>query len=238
MNWPCPECDGELKHATTCSKQGRLDVEGERSRNVQGERMNWPCPECDEELKHAPTCSKRHDPLDLDIFVSKMEELQRKVERRTGRRPFADVKEFLEKFGLTVPTIARGHALGAEIQRVRAQHLLEELKEYLVAVGFRLEPSMDGTVRLVNDEFALDAEGAFDALIDLAYVAIGTAILHRFKWEEGWARVHAANMKRVRVERADQSTRESTFDLMKPPGWKAPVLGDLLDLDEEENTLG
>lgn len=68
----------------------------------------------------------------------------------------------------------------------------------------------------------------FDALIDLAYVVLGTAHLQGFDFEEGWRRVHAANMSKVRARRKSDSKRKSKFDVVKPEGWQAPVLTDLI----------
>ncbi len=68
----------------------------------------------------------------------------------------------------------------------------------------------------------------FDALIDLVYVALGTAYLHGFPFDLGWRRVHEANMKKVRATNAAQSARNSTHDVVKPPGWTAPTLDDLV----------
>jgi predicted HAD superfamily Cof-like phosphohydrolase len=79
--------------------------------------------------------------------------------------------------------------------------------------------SEDGSPELVDQ---------LDALVDLAYVVLGTAYLHGFRFNEAWRRVHAANMAKVRAERAEQSARGSTFDVVKPPGWKPADLSDLV----------
>lgn len=47
---------------------------------------------------------------------------------------------------------------------------------------------------------------------------------------EGWRRVTAANMAKVCVESADdsRSIRKSRYDIVKPEGWTAPVMRDLV----------
>jgi len=75
---------------------------------------------------------------------------------------------------------------------------------------------------------ANDLPGAFDALIDLVYFALGTAHIMNLPWPAGWDRVQAANMAKVRAERSADSKRGSGFDVVKPAGWSAPDLSDLV----------
>lgn len=88
-------------------------------------------------------------------------------------------------------------------------HLREELEEY------------------EEKHRAGDIEGSFDALIDLVYVAMGAALDHGFPWAEGWRRVHRANMQKERCLREGDSTRGSTYDIIKPEGWQPASLEDL-----------
>jgi len=41
-------------------------------------------------------------------------------------------------------------------------------------------------------------------------------------WDEFWADVQRANMSKERATKASDSKRGSTFDVIKPAGWKAP----------------
>jgi len=66
-----------------------------------------------------------------------------------------------------------------------------------------------------------------DALVDLAYVVLGTAFMHGFDFNEAWRRVHAANMQKVRATSPDVSKRNSSLDVVKPEGWTPPDLSDL-----------
>jgi predicted HAD superfamily Cof-like phosphohydrolase len=68
----------------------------------------------------------------------------------------------------------------------------------------------------------------FDGIIDLVYVSLGLAYFCKLPFNEGWQRVHWANMKKVRAERPEDSKRGSTYDIIKPEGWEAPKLSDLL----------
>lgn len=121
---------------------------------------------------------------------------------------FKDIKDFHEKFGLRRDE--KPGPLNEELQDFRIKFLKEELQEYIDSVNIN------------------DMHGAFDALIDLVYVALGTAYLHGFQFDDGWELVHAANMKKVRAERADESKRGTQYDIVKPEGWVAPDLSKLL----------
>ena len=99
---------------------------------------------------------------------------------------FRDIGRFHEKFELK-PTDDPGHRLPDDVLKFRIKFMFEELQEYVDAIG--------GTwccpgVNVDSSKF--DVEKAFDALIDLVYVALGTAFLHRFPFNEGWDRVQAA----------------------------------------------
>ncbi len=71
-------------------------------------------------------------------------------------------------------------------------------------------------------------EKALDGLVDLVYVALGTAWLMGLDFPEAWRRVHAANMQKVRAQRKEESARGTTFDVVKPAGWQPPNLSDLV----------
>lgn len=142
---------------------------------------------------------------------------------------FRDIRRFHEKFEL-VPTDDPGHRLTDDTLKFRLKFLLEELQEYAAAVGYQISWGSESGIhiRKCGDEF--DAEQAFDGLIDLVVVALGSAFLHRFDFNAGWDRVQAANMAKERATGADdpRSKRKSAADVVKPEGWQAPVLKDLL----------
>jgi len=114
-----------------------------------------------------------------------------------------DIVDFHEKFKLDYNGPPR--ELPDDLQRFRNQFMDEELTEYEFAVS------------LPNREKMLDG------LVDLVYVAIGTAYLHGFDFDEAWRRVHEANMKKI----AKPSIR-SDYDVVKPAGWTSPDLSDLV----------
>lgn len=126
---------------------------------------------------------------------------------------FDDVGRFHERFGLHNTTFAKAgpRRWDRALLDYRVRFLEEELKEF-----------KDAMVQH-------DDAGMFDALLDLVYVAMGTAHLQGYPWEEGWNKVQEANMAKVRAQAdGSDSKRGSSFDVVKPDGWTAPDIEELL----------
>jgi len=130
-----------------------------------------------------------------------------------SRSNFDDVGDFHEKFELDNVT---HHPVGprdisAEFMEFRIKFLKEELSEFIVAYDIHDTPMM------------------FDALLDLVYVAMGTAHLLGFPWQDGWDEVQRANMMKIRASSDGQdSKRGSSFDVVKPPNWVPPDIEGVL----------
>lgn len=148
------------------------------------------------------------------------------------RTHLQDVIDFHDRFGLSELANDIPYTLDNELLEFRANFMQEELNEYCEANGLVMNEEGKWVkrpgVQMVNLEKALDG------LIDLAYVLYGTVHLHGFRgiWQAAWDAVHQANMQKVRVERADDSKRGSTFDVVKPEGWQPPNLSSLLGFEE------
>lgn len=115
---------------------------------------------------------------------------------------YDDVREFHKKFGLIRPIAgaARSRKLtGAKLVE-RIEFMQEELTEF--------------TAGVINDDYALQA----DSLVDLVYVALGTAVMMALPFDELWYDVHEANMRKVR----GTTHRGHAVDVMKPNGWVGP----------------
>ena len=129
-----------------------------------------------------------------------------------------DIADFNEKFGVQQRTFGF-FDLTDEEATFALKALREEVQEYETAL---LEE---------------DTEGQFDALIDLVYFAMGRAAIHSFPFDQGWNRVHQANMAKERATCASQSKRGSALDIIKPEGWKPPYLEDLLTFPRNEEMV-
>jgi len=113
-----------------------------------------------------------------------------------------DIQQFHENFLL--PQNEFPSLMEKEMCEFRMKFMQEELAEFEDAVERK------------------DLVKAFDALIDLAYVVLGTAYICNFPWAEGWSIVHEANMKKTRVKKLSDSLRGSMYDVVKPDGWVPP----------------
>ena len=116
----------------------------------------------------------------------------------------SNVYEFNQKFGLPLGTHDQ---LDEAAQEYRLKFLHEELQE--------LEEALE----------TKDPVKAFDALLDLCYVAYGTALfmgIDPAQWHAGMTAVHHANMTKVRAAIPTESKRGTTLDVIKPAGWVSP----------------
>lgn len=118
---------------------------------------------------------------------------------------FQDVRDFHDKFN--VPMAAKPTLLEGETYNFRLGFMQEELQEFVQA-------HYDG-----------DLATAYDSLIDLVYVAYGTAQMMGATpamWQEMWDAVQEANMSKVRATQASESKRGTSLDVVKPAGWVSP----------------
>lgn len=123
---------------------------------------------------------------------------------------FSDVGDFHRKFGLPVFD-GYEHDVPADLLEFRESFLREELDEFSRGVA------------------AGDPVQMFDALLDLVYVAMGTAHVMGFPWQEGWDEVQRSNMEKVRAQPdGSDSKRLSAYDVVKPEGWEGPKLEGVL----------
>lgn len=136
-----------------------------------------------------------------------------------------DIADFHNKFDIAYHGEPRH--LPRDLRSFRVKFLAEELCEYA---------GLSGTTKDLVQSVLVAAtppplEDQFDALIDLVYVALGTAHLHGFPFQRGWSRVQAANMRKIRAPTAADSRRGHASDVIKPPGWAPPSLADLVGQD-------
>lgn len=129
---------------------------------------------------------------------------------------FKDVGIFHRKFGLGRTPIGEGKFLSPPRQiseglfNFRVNFMEEELEEYYDA--------------WVAD----DMPGMADALVDIVYVAMGTAHEHGFDWNNCWDEVQKANMRKMNAQTADDSKRGWHGDVVKPKGWTPPDIKGVL----------
>ena len=126
---------------------------------------------------------------------------------------YEDVGRFHERFGL------RSGNKEQPAEQLATPGLLQFRADFL-------QEEVDEFVEGLNEG---DHAKMFDALLDLVYVALGTAHLQGYPWQEGWDLVQQANMAKVRAAKdGSDSKRGSSFDVVKPEGWTAPDIEGLL----------
>jgi predicted HAD superfamily Cof-like phosphohydrolase len=131
---------------------------------------------------------------------------------------FGDVGQFHHKFGL--PSVVHD---GGPKQVSLEDDELQELLQF--RYNFLVEELVEYKLAWDNDDIMEMA----DALVDLVYVAMGTAHYLGLPWEQLWNEVQRANMRKERASGDNPGKRGTMFDVVKPPGWKKPNLRAVLE---------
>ncbi len=118
------------------------------------------------------------------------------------------VRDFHEKFACRIGNW--GHPQIAE-KELRAKLLREEFEEFLEAIA--LKATEDGFEPTGEDE---NLEDAVDALGDMLYLILGTAVAWGVNLDPILEVIHGANMRKER------GGRRADGKILKPPGWEAP----------------
>jgi len=114
-----------------------------------------------------------------------------------------DVAEWHIKFGAYKHD--KPHIPSNEICELRDKLITEEFLELSEAIEYR------------------DLEDISDSIVDLIYVALGTAVSFRIDIQPIWDEVHKCNMAKTGGgKRADGK-------ILKPPGWKKPDIRRLIN---------
>lgn len=146
---------------------------------------------------------------------------------RARSKEFQDVLAFHQRFGLLWFT-SPGHVTFEKL-RERIEFMQEELTEFTEAAGFSfIQTSLNGNIVPIRTtgHGAPDLAQMADALVDLVYVAVGTAVQLGLPWDWLWDDVQRANMEKVR----GVTKRGHAVDVTKPPGWQGPQTQRILDI--------
>ncbi len=138
---------------------------------------------------------------------------------------FRDVGMFHDKFGLKSQAGWRvPQCLDPATRDFRVGFLLEEMKELCEGYGLKLEFTLEPVAGQPPD-----LPKIADALVDLVYMALGTAHLHNLPWPQLFAEVQRANMSKERAKNdGSNSARKSSLDVIKPAGWTPPDIARVL----------
>lgn len=131
----------------------------------------------------------------------------------TTSKEYLSLLLFHDKFGM--PTVSYPQLLDEDLMDFRVRFMAEEFQE-------------------IKDAYEEgDLAKVADGLVDLVYVAMGTAELMGLPWDELWAEVQRANMSKRRVKRPDEGPRGSIYDVVKPDDWCPPDIEGVLKDHEE-----
>lgn len=143
------------------------------------------------------------------------------TQSRTPSKEFQDVRDFHQKFELLCFD-KPGHLTQRKLKE-RIEFMQEELDEFIEGAGFKYNLANDLEF---HDPSPQDLAKQADALVDLVYVALGTAVMLGLPWDWLWDDVQRANMAKVR----GMTKRGHAVDVTKPPGWQGPQTQRILDL--------
>lgn len=172
-------------------------------------------------LKFWEQAAKTDDGRTLAVFYEVPNEVLEKFADLIleDQNSFTDVRQFQIRFGHIVNYEPVHLTKRKMLERIK--FLQEELDELTLATGY-IKDSNDGEYCEISDpqDIALQA----DALVDLTYVALGTAVMMGLPWQELWNDVHRANMEKVR----GVGSRGNLVDCIKPQGWQGPKTLEIL----------
>lgn len=136
---------------------------------------------------------------------------------------YEDVGEFHQKFKLPLAKIKGGERrcqlLGVHDYSYRSDFLREELAEF-------------------HESWAkADLAGCADALVDLVWVALGTAHYMGLPFDALWAEVKRANMAKVLRTDGDVTHKRGAVEtIRKPEGWEPPDVEGILKILVDQET--
>jgi predicted HAD superfamily Cof-like phosphohydrolase len=108
------------------------------------------------------------------------------------------------------------------------------------AIAYRLKflkEELDELHQAISERQLADAA---DALVDIVWVALGTAHYFGLPFDQLWAEVRRANMDKIRLPRGDDPTQKNwRVDVIaKPKGWKPPNLDPIIQQAAEFGVRG
>jgi predicted HAD superfamily Cof-like phosphohydrolase len=125
---------------------------------------------------------------------------------------FDDVREFHLKMDLPV------HPMSPSTVTMASSTVLTPPR-------FLTQPELEHRLAFIREELAeyeeahaaKDLAACLDALVDLAYVVLGSAHYHHFPFDPAWSLVHAANLTKI-----PGPSQRFGRDALKPPDFRPP----------------
>lgn len=134
------------------------------------------------------------------------------------------VREFMSAAGQACPD--RPTLATMDVRELRIKLIAEELVELsdALSVFLRIESHQYDGIEANPLDIGMDLEAAYDAILDLLVVVIGTAVALGLPIDPGWEEVHRSNMSKF-----IDGHRRKDGKWMKGPGWSPPDLKSILE---------
>lgn len=104
-----------------------------------------------------------------------------------------EIREFMVKAGQQTP--AKPEMPSMEVRKLRIKLIAEELLELCAAYGVDMRTDGD-EVEVAESEKITSLVEAYDAVLDLMVVVIGTGVAQGTDLQPGWDEVHRSNMSK------------------------------------------
>lgn len=135
--------------------------------------------------------------------MSYMQDIRESSDKEPHKTDFELVGEFHKKFDLGISDNT-GALPSTEVLLFRLQFLQEELNELTKAIRER------------------DHIEITDALVDIAYVVLGTAHLCNVPWQDAFDEIHRSNMEKEAAP--VEGAKKQVTKIIKPVFWRRPDL--------------
>lgn len=136
----------------------------------------------------------------------------------------AYVREFHREFDVAAPDTLDTSAYPALL---RVELIREELRELMEATGIAESYGLLGMTHKLEEQGPIDVAKTIDALCDLLYVVLGSAVSLGVDLLPFFRLVHDSNMAKLGPD--GKPIRRSDGKVLKPEGWTPPDIEGYLD---------
>ena len=123
-----------------------------------------------------------------------------------------DVRRVHDKFGITDKI--------SELAKTKNSTALLQYLKFIVSI--QKEETNELIDAINQEDGGIDPEEVVDALVDIAFVAIGIADSFGVDFQKAWDRVYADNLAKELGNKAGRDNPNNMPDLKKPIGWVSP----------------
>lgn len=120
------------------------------------------------------------------------------------------VRSFMHECGQCPPSVGKPQLVDTKTALFRLELLSEEVSELVRAMS------------------AGDIVEISDALADIIYIVVGTAVAYNIPLDQVWGEVHRSNMDKIDPV-TNKIERSPTGKILKPDGWQGPRIAQIIE---------